>query len=90
MRIPVHPFSPITKLVDYFFIRQVVVVLLSLDDLLTQSENTLEVKGKYLPGFSSIQMSIDRYLINRKRNVTRSASSVKNAVYNSFSLNDKV
>lgn len=64
--------------------------LLSIDDLLVQSENTIEVKGKYLPGFSSIQMSVDRYLINRKRNVTRSANSVKTAVYNSFSLNDEV
>ena len=61
-----------------------------LDSFFSEEDEKIEIKGRYLPGYSSFQRSIDRYLIHEKRNVSRSASQVRSAVLKSFSLKDKV
>lgn len=61
-----------------------------LDSYFSDEDDQIVIKGRYLPGYSSFQRSIDRYLIREKRNVTRSASQVRSAVLNSFSLKDEV
>ena len=49
----------------------------------------IEIKSNYVPGYASFQRSVDRFLINRKMNRTRSAKQVRSAVLNSFSLKSK-
>ena len=60
----------------------------SLESLFDDEE--VVVHEQYLPGFSSIQRSIDRYLINKKYNHTYTAKQVRDRVINSFSLKSAV
>lgn len=52
-------------------------------------DKKIEIKSNYFPGYASFQRSVDRYLIGRKMNRTRSAKQVRTAVLNSFSLKSK-
>lgn len=61
----------------------------SLDSIFNDEEKVI-VHEQYLPGFSSIQRSIDRYLINKKYNRTFTAKEVRNRVVSSFSLKSAV
>ena len=60
----------------------------SLDNLLDKKD--IIVHEQYLPGFSSIQRSIDRYLINRKYNRTFTAKEIRDKVSASYSLKSAV
>ena len=64
--------------------------ILSYDSMLSDDVAKIEVHSQYLPGFSSFQRSIDRYLINQTQIVNLSARTVRNRVYSSFSLKSKV
>lgn len=60
----------------------------SIDSYLS-NDKKIEIKSNYFPGYASFQRSVDRFLINRKMNRTRSAKQVRSAVLNSFSLKSK-
>lgn len=72
------------------YARASILVYDSLESQLDDSEPTITVHSQYLPGFLSIQRSIDRYLINQKQNITLTASQVRSRVLESFSLTSTV
>ena len=70
------------------YIRSSILSYDSIDSYFSDDKK-IEIKSNYFPGYSSFQRSIDRYLIGRKMNRTRSAKQVRTAVLNSFSLKSK-
>ena len=61
----------------------------SLNSIFDDEEKVI-IHEQYLPGFSSIQRSIDRYLINRKYNRTFTAKEIRDKVSASYSLKSAV
>ena len=72
------------------YIRSSILSYDTFDSMLSDDVAKIEVHSQYLPGFSSFQRSIDRYLINQTQIVNLSARTVRNRVYSSFSLKSKV
>lgn len=72
------------------YIRSSILSYDTFDSMLSDDVAKIEVHSQYLPGFSSFQRSIDRYLINQTQIVNLSAKTVRNRVYSSFSLKSKV
>ena len=72
------------------YIRASILTYDTFDSMLSDDVAKVEVHSQYLPGFSSFQRSIDRYLINQTQVINLSAKEVKSRVYSSFSLKSKV
>lgn len=62
----------------------------SLESQIDSSQPTITVHSENLPGFLSIQRSVDRYIINEKQEANLSAAEVRNRVIQSFSLKSEV
>ena len=55
-----------------------------------EEEYDVSIYGSSLPGFMSFQRSVDRYLIQKRRNKTLTAYEVRDQVINSFSVESEV
>lgn len=62
----------------------------SLESQIDTSQPTITVHSESLPGFLSIQRSVDRYIINEKQEVELSAAEVRDRVKRSYSLKSPV
>lgn len=62
----------------------------SLESQIDTSQPTITVHSENLPGFLSIQRSVDRYIINKKQEVELSAAEVRDRVKRSYSLKSTV
>lgn len=62
----------------------------SLESAIDSSQPTITVHSENLPGFTSIQRSVDRYIINEKQQTELSAAEVRDRVKKSFSLKSEV